>query len=116
MPPIQHSANIIKSDTSWIWGTPSGLAINSAALGDRAWWTGGNANTYYSNENSAVNGPCFDLTQLMRPMVSLDYFSDAEKNLDGTVLQYSINGGLTWRIVGPPEGVNGKSRSRYKLV
>ncbi|HPW62935.1 MAG TPA: PKD domain-containing protein, partial [Cyclobacteriaceae bacterium] len=92
------------SDTSWIWGPPSGTSINTTIGGSNAWWTGKNANTYYSNENSAVNGPCFDLTQLKRPMVALDYFSDAEKNLDGAVLQYSIDGGLTWRIVGPPEG------------
>jgi hypothetical protein len=98
--------NIVLSDTSWIWGMPAGAGgtINTAASGSNAWWTGKNANTYFSNENSTVNGPCFDLTQLKRPMVALDYFSDTEKNLDGSVLQYSIDGGLSWRIVGPPEG------------
>jgi PKD repeat protein len=98
--------NIVLSDTSWIWGMPAGAGgtINTAASGSNAWWTGKNANTYFSNENSTVNGPCFDLTQLKLPMVALDYFSDTEKNLDGSVLQYSIDGGLSWRIVGPPEG------------
>jgi hypothetical protein len=98
------NSTTILSDTSWIWGIPSGATINTAVGGANVWWTGKNTNSYYSNENSAVNGPCFDLTKLKRPMVSVDYFSDAEKNLDGGVLQYSINGGLTWRIVGPPEG------------
>ena len=100
-------ANIIKSDTSWIWGPPTGATITSAPPGSsKVWWTGGknNENTYYSNENSVVNGPCFDLSQLQRPMVALDYFSDAENNLDGAVLQYSINGGIDWVIVGPPAG------------
>ncbi len=96
--------NIIKSDTSWIWGPPTGATINNTVSGSNVWWTGANGNSYFQNENSVVDGPCFDLTSLLRPMVTLDYYSDSEKNIDGAVLQYSINGGLTWRIVGPPEG------------
>jgi hypothetical protein len=97
--------NIILSDTSWIWGPPAGATITSAAAGGiKAWWTGGNSNEYFSNENSVVNGPCFDLTALKRPMVSLEYFSDSETNRDGAALQYSTDGGITWTIVGPPAG------------
>jgi PKD repeat protein len=96
--------NIIKSDTSWIWGMPAGQVINASKGSTKAWWTGGNNGTYFANENSVVNGPCFNLSQLNRPMVALDYFSDSENNLDGAVLQYSTNGGLTWTIVGPPAG------------
>jgi len=98
------AANLIKSDTSWIWGPLTGATIDHDTLGVNAWWTGKNSNSYFSNENSAVNGPCFNLSQLKRPMVSLDYFSDAETNLDGAVLQYSTDGGFTWAIVGPPAG------------
>ena len=96
---------IIKSEISWISGLPSGNDISGTSIagGTKAWWTGRNANTYYSNENSVVNGPCFNLTQLKRPMVALDYFSDSEKNLDGAVLQYSTKDGKegSWNIVGP---------------
>ncbi len=92
------------SDTSWIWGMPTGASINAAAGGSKAWWTGKNNNTYFPNENSIINGPCFNLTQLSRPMVSLDYWADMENNVDGTVMQYSTDGGITWSIVGPPVG------------
>jgi hypothetical protein len=96
--------NIIPSQNSWMWEAPTGAIINSTVGGGaKAWWTKGTGTSYFSNENSAVNGPCFNLTQLKRPMVALDYFSDSD-NADGAVLQYSVNGGLTWRIVGPPEG------------
>jgi len=96
--------NIIPSQNSWMWEAPAGTSINSTiGGGSKAWWTRGTGTTYYSNENSVVNGPCFDLTQLERPMVALDYYSDSD-NPDGAVLQYSVNGGITWRIVGPPEG------------
>ena len=94
----------VPSDTSWIWGPPNGVTIKAAASGAKAWWTGRNAKSYYSSEQSVVNGPCFDLRQLTRPMVSMDYWSDSENNLDGSVMQYSTDGGVSWRIVGPPEG------------
>lgn len=105
----------VKSDTSWIWGLPAGAHITSGANNSqRAWWTGANSSgndiSYFSNENSSVNGPCFDLTKLERPMVSLDYFADMDAS-DGAVLQYSIDGGNNWRIVGNEsqtveEGIN----------
>ena len=94
----------IPSDTSWVWGPPKGTVIKTSVAGNNVWWTGRNSNTYFQNENSVVNGPCFNLTQLKRPMISLDYWSDTEKNVDGAVLQYSIDGGSNWRIIGPPEG------------
>jgi hypothetical protein len=110
---LSTPGNIIMSDNSWVWGTPNGQLINSANGSTNAWWTGLNNDSYYPNENSVVNGPCFNLNSLNRPMISLDYFSEAENNLDGAVLQYSINGGIDWTIVGPPvtqvnrdEGIN----------
>ncbi len=92
--------------TSWVLGPPSGTTINSALKGSNVWWTGGNAGSYFNEEKSAVNGRCYNLTQLTRPMISLDYWSDMENNVDGAVLQYSTQGGLpgSWKIVGPLPG------------
>ncbi len=104
---------------SWMRGAPNGHNIKNAASGTYAWWTGRrvttdpfgtnnprytNPDTYFKSESSAVNGPCFNLTSLTRPMVSLDYWSDAELNRDGAVVQYSINGGIDWELVGPLPG------------
>jgi PKD repeat protein len=113
---------IVYGVNSWLQGTPSGSTIASTAGGVGAWWTGEkiiadqSANiarpTYYGNEVSWVNGPCFDLRQLNRPMVALDYWSDAESNSDGAVLQYSVDGGLTWEIVGPIKTLPAKDRDQ----
>ncbi|MBL7853109.1 MAG: PKD domain-containing protein, partial [Cyclobacteriaceae bacterium] len=100
------------SPSSWTLSTPAGATINSAAGGSRSWWTGLNTQSYFPNESSAVNGPCFDLRQLDRPMISLDYWSDAERNLDGAVVQYSTDGGLNWAIVGPLAGLTGSQRDQ----
>ncbi len=98
--------NLIDPDdntfVSWKHGAPTGTEITTANSAGNVWWSGNNVgNTYFSNEKSAVNSPCFDLDALERPMIALDYFSDLESNLDGVVLQYSIDGGATWELVGP---------------
>jgi hypothetical protein len=105
LPPNLNPNSVAVS--SWIWGIPAGDTIKSENS-TKAWWTGNagigstpGSSTYFKNENSVVNGPCFNLTQLKRPMVALDYFSDSEKNIDGAVLQYSTDGGVNWEIVGP---------------
>ncbi|MBL7871773.1 MAG: hypothetical protein JNM78_09200, partial [Cyclobacteriaceae bacterium] len=103
------SKDIINPDdstfVSWKHGPPTGLTINSSINGNNVWWTGKNSNSYFSNEKSAAYSPCYNLTQTMRPMVALDYFSDLEANLDGVVLQYSVDGGAVWSIVGPLAGL-----------
>ncbi|MBX2893854.1 MAG: autotransporter-associated beta strand repeat-containing protein [Cyclobacteriaceae bacterium] len=97
--------NLINPDdnslVSWKHGSPTGALITAGNSAGNVWWSGNNANSYFANEKSAVNSPCFDLDNLERPMFALDYFSDLEANLDGVVLQYSINGGATWELVGP---------------
>jgi hypothetical protein len=106
---IPVAVNIPLSDTSWVWGIPTGANINSGAGNSaKAWWTGRNTSpesSYFPNEHSVVNGPCFDLSQLRRPMISLDYFVDADV-LDGAVLQYSTNGGIDWFIIGSSQNLN----------
>ena len=49
-------------------------------------------------------GPCLDLSGLKRPMISLNYWVDAQGGFDGAVMQYSVNGGASWQTVGDAEG------------
>ncbi|MBX2963197.1 MAG: PKD domain-containing protein [Cyclobacteriaceae bacterium] len=111
-------ADLIASDTSWVFGNITGSIINSEV----GWWTGGNANastvgaTYYNNEKSAVIGPCVDLAPIARPMISIDYWSDLEDQRDGAVLQYSVNGGVDWIAVGDISGAGINWYNRGALV
>ncbi|MDX1629643.1 MAG: PKD domain-containing protein, partial [Fulvivirga sp.] len=95
----------IPSDTSWVYGEPTWEGNTRA--GSNAWWTGANGGSYFPNERSFMNGPCFDLTQLTRPMIAMDIWYETQDGFDGAVLQYSINGGITWVNVGTvSEGIN----------
>ena len=101
-----ESLQLIKTplDSSWIWTVPNGIKIKS---GTKSWWTGLNNGTYGINESSAVNGPCFNLSSLDRPMIAMDYWHNTPTNTDGAVLQYSVDGGNTWVNVGvPQQGIN----------
>ena len=44
--------------------------------------------------------PCFDFSALNYPIVSLKVFWELESQYDGGNLQYSIDGGSTWRTIG----------------
>ncbi|MFZ2906335.1 MAG: PKD domain-containing protein [Cyclobacteriaceae bacterium] len=106
----QFGVPTLPTDTSWVWGAPGGATISTASSGVNAWWTGSNPNfavtnsTYYNNENSAVLGPCVNLMNVKRPMMSIDYWSDAEDNFDGAVIQYSVDGGSSWQTLGNDAG------------
>jgi hypothetical protein len=91
-------------NNSWIFGLPTGSKVTTAASGTQAWWTGGNSGSYYNSEQSFVIGPCLNLSDLKRPMISLNYWVDSQTGFDGAVVQYSTNGGDTWSTVGDAEG------------
>jgi len=104
-------ARAIDKNNSWALGTPASENFIGAASGENAWCTNleGNFNT---SEQSWVDGPCFDFTDIKRPMIKLNYKSSTDEGFDGAVLQASVNGGSTWQNVGELEdGINWFNRA-----
>jgi hypothetical protein len=92
-------------ESSWKYGVPDGSEINTDTLGTtKGWWTGANNQSYYPNEKSYVIGPCLNIQNLERPMISLNYWSDSQKGFDGAVLQYSDDAGISWKAIGNAGG------------
>ncbi|MCB0837386.1 MAG: T9SS type A sorting domain-containing protein [Bacteroidetes bacterium] len=89
-------------NSSWAFGLPVKNTITGAASGLYAWTTGGlGSDDYNSNEKSFVVSPCFDMTNLpANAWVALDIWWNSEYSWDGTVLQYSIDGGNIWDDLG----------------
>jgi uncharacterized repeat protein (TIGR01451 family) len=88
-------------NSTWALGTPNKSIITGAASGSSAWVTGGlGIGTYKNNEASRVLGPCMDLRTLPLPAVSFNVWWNSESTYDGAVLQYTIDGGITWQNVG----------------
>ena len=87
------------TNSSWELATPGGSVINSAFSGSSAWVTNADG-AYNSLEQSFINSPAFDLTQLERPMLSLKLWVHTQPQFDGVVIQYSVNGGKDWMKLG----------------
>ncbi len=98
--------------TSWIVKAPDGETIKGIS---NAWWTGRKytseieslsanqfikkSKSYYNNENSTLNSPCFFIEKSENQMISFNSFVDLQNNIDGVVLQYSIDD-TNWKNVG----------------
>lgn len=95
-------------DQRWSWErqTPVGRQLDGAPSPPNAWVTAlqGDSSRYDTGEFSFVVSPCFDLTRLTRPMVSLDLNYDLDPDFHGVALQYTLDDGANWRTLGTPTG------------
>jgi hypothetical protein len=85
-------------NSSWQHGKPNGAEIRQAFSGINAWVTDLDA-YYHDNENSHVISPCFDFTQVTKPLLELQYFAQVETETDGAAIEYSLDGGESWVLV-----------------
>ena len=84
-----------QGNATWEFNTATKPRITT---GEMAWVTG-STEPYKGNDISYVNSPCFDLSTFTRPVISIKHWTDTEPS-DGAVLQYSVDGGETWRRLG----------------
>jgi hypothetical protein len=89
-------------NSSWEYGTPASTLINSAASGSKAWKTRLVGN-YNDLELSYLYSPCFDITGMTNPTLSLSLALDLEdcgaSLCDGAWIEYSADG-VTWSKLG----------------
>jgi len=91
---------------SWVWGVPDFDGFESSP-GDRAWYTELPYGVAGYSENSWIESPCYDLTQMKRPLIQLDIMKSFVPNLTGAVLQYQDVIEEGWKTIGRVgEGVN----------
>lgn len=89
------------TNSSWAWGIVRKNVITQAASGTNCWVTGGLADSQYNNgEYSYIQSPCFDLSSLTNPYLSVKIFWETENRYDGASMQYSIDSGKTFMPLG----------------
>lgn len=76
---------------SWEYGIPEGEYIDSAASGEHVWMTNLDG-PYTVNDSSFLESPCFDFTDVIKPIIELKICGDVEDHTDGMKLQYSYDG------------------------
>ncbi|MBN2728533.1 MAG: T9SS type A sorting domain-containing protein [Bacteroidales bacterium] len=87
------------TNNSWALGAPANPTINSASDGTQAWVTNLSGDCNF-NENSFVISPCFDLYGMSDPWLELDIWYEAESSWDGANIEYSVDGGASWQVLG----------------
>jgi hypothetical protein len=86
---------------TWAFGTPAKTTINSAGSGVNSFVTGGLSTGFYNDlENSYIQGPCFDFSNICDPVISMKVWWNSEFSWDGMNVTYSTDGGTTWNLVG----------------
>ncbi|GJM64714.1 T9SS type A sorting domain-containing protein [Persicobacter diffluens] len=106
-----YETNFSEGNAGWLhsgqWDTE--YALSSWSLTDGSWQTNtGNhgdkeapkENTYYAAENSWIESPTIDLSQLELPMLSMKLNINSTPGVDGISLRYTCNEGKTWNTVG----------------
>jgi hypothetical protein len=92
-------------NNSWEYGTPASPKINRAASGSKAWKTN-LTGSYRDQQLSYLYSPCFDITGMTSPTLSLSIALDLEDCgnndgdlCDGAYMEYSADG-ITWSRLG----------------
>ena len=95
------------AENSWALGTPAKGIIQGASDGTKAWVTGGlGINPYNADEESFLEGPCFDFTNLLDPKIEMDVWWEIETIWEGATFQFSTNAGQTWQTLGSAADAN----------
>lgn len=93
------------TNSSWERGTPNNTHICYAASGGKAYATSlsGNCN---NNEDSYIQGPCFDFSELNNPILELKIWKETYNFLDGAWIEISNDGGMNWEKLGNTDDPN----------
>lgn len=94
------------TNSSWQHGNPAAPIINrdSSATGNGQAWVTNLTGNNNANEQSWVLSQCYDFSQALKPVLSMDIWSDTPRPIDGAVLQYnesnSIESNANWKVLG----------------
>ncbi len=93
------TVNSENGNESWVWGVPDFNGFEPAP-GDKSWYTDLPYGVIGYSENSWVESPCYDLSQMKRPLIQLDIMKSFVPNLSGAVLQYQDVIEEGWKTIG----------------
>jgi len=68
--------------------------------------------SYAQETDTWVTSPCFDLSSLVVPEISIDIYADALAGIHGAWIEYSVNSGVNWNIL----GASGEGQNWYNNV
>ena len=89
----------------WQRGLASGTTLNSTVNSTNVYGTNLSGN-YADNTKSYLVSECFDLTTVSSPTLEFDMAFDLEQDWDIVYVEYSLDQGATWSLLGSSTDVN----------
>ena len=89
-----------KVKDGWSYAEKSGFEHSGAGDDNGFMWRTGNPADLNDDEFGWIETPCFDLSDISFPMISLDIFQSIEPGKDGTIIEYTVDDGETWERLG----------------
>ena len=87
------------SEVVWQRGVPAGSKLNTATSGTNVYGT--NLSGDHPNSTKAILlSNCYDMTSIIAPVLKFNMAYDLELNFDIVYVEYSIDGGINWDILG----------------
>lgn len=83
----------------WELGTPSGTLLNTTSSGTQVYGTNLDGN-HSDNVKGILVSNCYELSAILAPVLKFDMAYALEENFDIVYVQYSINDGETWNLLG----------------
>ncbi|SEL96261.1 Por secretion system C-terminal sorting domain-containing protein [Aquimarina amphilecti] len=100
-----NNDNLLTLGTLWERGVPSGTLLNNAASGQNVYGTN-LAGNYTDSSISYLISNCYDLSIIESPMLKFNMAFDIELDWDFINVEYSLNGGESWVILGSASDSN----------
>ena len=91
--------NSSQNSSLWERGIPSGTTLNSVTSGQNAYATNLSGN-YTDNTVAYLISGCYDLSNIETPVLKFNMAFDLEQDWDFVNVEYSLNNGSTWQILG----------------
>jgi len=96
---------ITLGDSNGLWERTEASSEKFKSKFDQVYVT--NANGNYSDETTSyLISPCYDLSRLENPMLTFDMVYDIELNWDVLYMEYTIDKGQSWEILGTADDPN----------
>ncbi len=96
-----HNSSLSEDD--WKWGTPYGVAFDTAFSGVKAFYTSNDSGYVSPLSRMHLYTPVFDFSNAQHPVIFFDMLLDADGNCScynaNTNMSYSIDGGATWQVL-----------------
>ena len=96
------------SGTNLLWqrGVASGQTMSNAVAGNSKVYATNLSGLYPNSIKSFLVSQCYNVSNLSNPVVKFDMGFDLEQDYDLIYLQYSLNGGTSWAILGTSGDTN----------